>query len=143
MKTIANFLAGKGPQFNTIEVGNTVIDALSIMKTEETSFVIVTCNGKFKGIVTERDFAHKVILMNRSSRDTKVEDIMSDSLPTVSSNDSVDKCMMLMNSYKTRQLPVFDDFEFKGVVSINDLIVISMASTEYGGYIKSSSEKVF
>lgn len=143
MKTVSQILARIGPQFNTIDAETRVVDALSVMKMEQTSFIIVTRNGQYTGIVTERDYAQKVLLMGKSSHLTKVEDIMSCNLPAVSSGDPVEKCMMLMNAYKTRYLPVFDDFEFKAIITMQDIIALSMSDKEYDDLLRFNSEKVF
>lgn len=143
MKTVADILERKGPQFNVIEADVKVIDALSVMKTENHSYLIVTRNGSYAGIISERDYAQKVLLMGRSSYLTSVGEIMNCNLPTISAIDTVEKCMMLMNAYKTRYLPVFDAFDFKAVVTMNDLIRISMNNRFQEELAENSSEKIF
>ena len=143
MKTVANILHKKTSQFNAVEAGTNVMNALSLMNAADETFIIVTKEGKYAGLVTERDYAQKVILAGRSSHQTKVEEIMNCNLPTVSSNDSIEKCMMLMNAYKTRYLPVFEDFEFKNVITMKDLISLTIINKEYRDLLKYSSDKVF
>ena len=143
MKTVANILNKKVSHYNLVETGTNVMNALSLMNASPEGFIIVTRDGSYAGIVTERDYAQKVILAGKSSYQTKVEEIMNCNLPAVSSTDSIERCMMLMNAYRTRYLPVFDDFEFKNVITMNDLISLSIIRKEYRELVKNSSDKVF
>ena len=143
MKTVANILHKKTSRYNAVESGTNAMNALSLMNAADETFIVVTKEGNYAGIVTERDYAQKVILAGKSSHETKVEEIMNCNLPTVSSNDSIEKCMMLMNAYKTRYLPVFDDFEFKNVITMKDLISLTIINKEYRDLLKYSSDKVF
>ncbi len=140
--TVAEILIKKKPLHNVLEAENTVVDALSLMKTNDLSYIIALKNGQYAGIFSERDYAQKVLLMGKAAHSTKLKDVMSSNLPTVDSTDSVLQCMMLMNAYKTRFLPVFDSFQFKDVVSMNDLIRLSM-NKEHEELLSFSSEKVF
>ena len=143
MKTVAEILARKKPPHNMLEADTRVIDALSLMKTIDHNYIIVLKDGRYAGIFTERDYAQKVILMGKGDHATKLEDIMSSNLPTVSSEDTVENCMMLMNAHKTRYLPVFNDFNFVDVITMNDLIRISMNNKEHEELVGYSSEKIF
>ena len=143
MKTVDNILNKKASQCNMVEEGTNVMNALSLMNAADETFIVVTKNGDYAGIVTERDYAQKVILAGRSSHQTTVEEIMNCNLPTVCSTDSIEKCMMLMNAYRTRYLPVFDDFEFKNVITMKDLINLTLINKEYRDLLKYSSDKVF
>ena len=131
MINVASILQSKGPQFNTLEARTQVIDALAVMKSENLDYIIVTKNGKYTGIFCERDYAQKVILMGRASRSTEIGDIMTTSLPSVCYKDSIEICMTLMTAYKTRFLPVFEEFEFEGVITMNDLIRAEMFKKEH------------
>ena len=117
--------------------------ALSLMNASHETFIIVTRDDRYAGIVSERDYAQKVVLAGKSSQQTNVEEIMNCNLPTVSSTDSIERCMMLMNAYRTRYLPVFDEFEFTNVITMNDLISLSIINKEYRDLVKNSSDKVF
>lgn len=143
MKTIADLAVVKGPQTNMVEANTPVIDAFSMMTTNNLSYIVVSRNGTYAGIFTERDYAQKVIMMGREWHTTKVEDVMSDNLPTISSGETVENCMRLMNAFHTRFLPVFDGFEFKTVISMNDLILISVNNKEHVELLRCSSDKVF
>lgn len=130
MTTVEDILYKKGPHFNKLECSTHVIDALTIMKAENLSYTIVTKKGEYEGIFTERDYAQKVILMGRASGTTTIDEIMSRHLPCVSYNDTIEDCLYLMNAHSTHYLPVFEDFEFKGVITMNDLIGESIDKKE-------------
>ncbi len=130
MRTLNEILQQKGPHFNYIDAEATVLEALTLMKTENISYLIVRQNGEYSGIISERDYAHKVILMNKHSDSTKVEEIMTKDIPIVTGGDTADQCMILMNASKSRYLPVFDCSEFKGVITIHDLMREAIAQNE-------------
>lgn len=122
MCTVSKILSKQGPQNNFIDANATVLEALSAMECENLSYLVVVYCGKYVGLFSERDYARKVILQGRYSQTTLVKEVMSADLPVVSSTDTAEYCMMLMNAYKARYLPVFDEFEFKAVVTVNDLV---------------------
>jgi len=99
-----------------------VREALRIMAENDIGSVVVIDNGLFEGIMTERDYSRKIILMNRNSRDTQVSEIMSRNLPKVSPTDTIEYCMELMNNNHIRYLPVFENDQLTGIISISDLI---------------------
>lgn len=133
MRTVSEILKQKGPQFNYIDAEATVFEAISLMKTENISYLIVREKGEYAGIVSERDYTHKVILQNKHSDTTLVKDIMSKDLPVVGLSHTAEQCMMLINSSKSRYLPVFDGLEFKGVITIHDLMREAIAANEKPG----------
>jgi len=106
----------------TVSPETTVLEALKIMAEKNIGSVMVTREGEYLGIVTERDYSRKVILKGKSSTDTPVSEIMSDDLPRVNPYDTVDFCMELMSDRNIRYLPVFDNAQLIGIVSINDLV---------------------
>ena len=130
MRTVNEILKQKGPQFNYIDAKRTVLEAISLMKTENISYLIVRESGVYAGIVCERDYTHKVILQDKHSDTTVVKDIMCKDLPVAALTDTAEQCMMLMNSSKSRYLPVFDGVEFKGVITIHDLMREAIAANE-------------
>jgi signal-transduction protein with cAMP-binding, CBS, and nucleotidyltransferase domain len=143
MTNVASILKRKGPQFNSLEARTHVIDALAVMKSENLDYIIVTKNGKYVGLFLERDYAQKVVLMGRASKSTEIGEIMTANLPHVCYNDKVEVCMMLMTAYRTRFLPVFEEFEFKGVITMNDLIREEMFKKEHQAHGDFAEEKVF
>jgi CBS domain-containing protein len=130
MRTISEILENKGRQFNYIDANVTVLEALSVMKVENFSYVIVTDKGKYAGIFSENDYARKVILMDKNSATTLVREVMAADLPMITGKDAGELGMRLMNIHRTRYIPVFDDFEFKGVLTINDLMREAIADAE-------------
>lgn len=122
MPTIASILNKKGPVFNNLEATTPVIDALAIMNSQNLSYMVVTTAGEFAGLFTERDYTQKVALMGKSAITTEVGEVASKDVPRLEPTDSLEKSMYLMNCYKTTHLPVFDAFEFRGVVTLNDVV---------------------
>ena len=100
-------------------------------------------NGKYMGIMTELDYSRKVILKGKSSTHTEVSEIMSDDLPRVTPNDSIDYCMKLMSDKNIRYLPVFENDMIIGIISINDVVKETILSqqetiTQLKDYLHSS-----
>jgi|SRR5579871_3242398 len=123
MKKVADILLHKGSHITSVGSGTTVLEALKIMADQNIGSVMIMDDGKYLGIMTERDYSRKVILKGKSSTDTKVMEIMSEDLPRVSPSDTVEFCMQLMSDKNIRYLPVFDNAGLlSGIVSINDLV---------------------
>ena len=122
MSKIKEILQKKGPNFNVVTPDTKVVEALNIMKSENLSYVVVMQDGKYLGIMSERDYTHKIKLQGKQSETTVVKDIMSTDYPVVGFDEQLQRCMVLMNFYKTRYLPIFDEMEFKGVLTMNDLM---------------------
>lgn len=122
MRTVADILANKPPVFNSISPKAKVIEGLQLMNSVNLSYLVVKDGETFCGIFSERDYSRNVILKGLHSDSTNVEQVMSVSLPMVSLRTTVEDCMRLLNSHKTRYLIVFFDNEFKGVVTINDVL---------------------
>ena len=130
MRTVADILENKAPAFNTIGPDAKVIEALQMMNSVNLSYLIVMKDGTFDGIFSERDYSRNVILKGLHSDSCPVSEVMSTSLPMVDLDESVEKCMQLLNTHKTRYLLVFDNKEFKGVVTINDVLREAIANKE-------------
>lgn len=122
MRTVANILINKPPVFNFVEPDAKVIEALHIMNSVNLSYLVVYQNDTFYGIFSERDYSRNVILKGLHSDTCTVKEVMSVSLPVIAMQDTVERCMQLLNIHKTRYLIVFDDNKFKGVVTINDVL---------------------
>jgi CBS domain-containing protein len=112
----------KGPVFNVVTPDTKVVDALTIMKTENLSYVVVMQDGNYLGIMSERDYTHKIKLQGKKSETTTVKDIMSSDYPVVGYEEDLQRCMVLMNVYKTRYLPIFEEMNFQGILTMNDLM---------------------
>jgi CBS domain-containing protein len=129
-KKVADVLLRKGSHITTVSPETTVLEALHIMADENIGSVMVLQDGHYLGIVTERDYSRKVVLNGKSSTDTNVTDIMSSDLPRVTANDTVDYCMQLMSDKNIRYLPVFDDNQVTGIISINDVVKETILSQQ-------------
>jgi predicted transcriptional regulator len=130
MRTVADILHKKSPVFNQIDADAKVIQGLQLMNSVNLSYLVVMKEDHFQGIFSERDYSRNVILKGLHSDTTHIKEVMSTSLPFVSSTDTVEHCMQLLNSHKTRYLIVFDDEVFRGVITINDVLREALASKE-------------
>ena len=122
MSSVANILAKKSRGVVTVPSTTSVYDALKIMSEKNIGSVVVADGGAYLGIVTERDYARKVILLNKHSDHTAVAEIMSTDLPQVNPRDSHERCMALMAERNVRYLPVFENGAMVGIISILDVI---------------------
>ncbi|MGZ3838108.1 MAG: CBS domain-containing protein [Flavisolibacter sp.] len=123
MLTVRNVIETKPKPFNITTSGTLVIDALNLLNSVNLSYLIVMDNGEYKGVFSERDYSRNVILKGRASNSTKVEEVMTKDLPVVGFDDTVEHCMHLMNSHKTRYLLAYDAHnKFAGIITIHDLL---------------------
>jgi Predicted signal-transduction protein containing cAMP-binding and CBS domains len=130
MRTVQDIFNSKQKPFNTISPDGLVIDALNQLNTINLSYLIVMDQDAFKGIFCERDYSRNVILKGRASSTTRVEEVMTTDLPLVELTDTVEHCMNMMNSHKTRYLLCFKNQEFVGVITIHDLLRQVLANKE-------------
>ena len=130
MRSVANILQNKPPAFNVIQADAKVIEALHLMNSVNLSYLVVMQGDHFAGIFSERDYSRNVILKGLHSDTCAVKEVMSISLPTVGMQDTVEDCMEMLNSYKTRYLIVFNDQQFKGIVTINDVLREALQNKE-------------
>jgi CBS domain-containing protein len=123
MKSVAQILKSKPEQaVFTIAPSDSVYDAVKAMADKAVGALLVMDAGKIIGIVTERDYARKIVLMGRSSKDTPVRDIMTAPVMYVRPDQSNEECMALMTDNRLRHLPVMDGGRLVGLVSIGDLV---------------------
>lgn len=123
MTTVTALLHDKsGQSVQTLPPDASVLEAIRLMAEYSIGSVLVAEAGRPVGIVTERDYARKVILMGRSSADTRLSDVMSSPVLSVASSDSIEHCMQMMTDHKIRHLPVLDGDSLAGMVSIGDLL---------------------
>jgi CBS domain-containing protein len=130
MKTVAQLLKLKAQdhqQVHTIGPSQTVLQALTLMAEKNIGALPVVENGQVVGVVSERDYARKMILKGRSSVGTPVRDIMSAPVITVDSQRSVEDCMGIMTNSHLRHLPVVDEGQLLGLLSIGDLVKEAIA----------------
>lgn len=121
-KTVSNLLADKGTIVWSVDADASVYEALEFMAEKDVGALVVLEDGQLAGIISERDYARKVILLDRGSRETRVDEIMTRDVITVSPRDSVAECMELMTEHHIRHLPVIDDEALSGIVSIGDVV---------------------
>ena len=122
MKTLKQLLEAKGREVYTIEPGARVFDALKMMADKGVGALMVTEGGRIAGVVSERDYARKVILLGKSSHELQVREIMTGKVITVDPGQSVEECMALMTEKRIRHLPVTEGERLVGVLSIGDLV---------------------
>lgn len=123
MKSVKDILARKGSEVIAVPASTTVLNVLRLMAEKNIGSVVVTGDGAYLGLVTERDYARKIILMGKHSDETTAGDIISANLPRITPKSSIDECMLLMSENNIRYLPVFDANEqLCGIISINDVV---------------------
>jgi CBS domain-containing protein len=123
MKTVAHVLKSKPDQtIYTITPTASVFDAVKLMAEKSIGALVVKEGEKVIGIITERDYARKIVLMARSSTDTPVRDIMTSSVMYVRPDQASEECMVLMTENRLRHLPVMDGGKLIGLISIGDLV---------------------
>jgi CBS domain-containing protein len=122
MRKVADILNRKGASAVAVTPDTKVIEALTIMAEKNIGSILVMDGGEYLGIITERDYSRKIALKHKSSTDTKVSEIMSTDLPSVTPSDSVEQCMQLMSANNIRYLPVFEDYRLSGIVSMSDVV---------------------
>jgi CBS domain-containing protein len=122
LDTIGSILGKKPGGLWTVPPYASVYEAIALMAAKSVGAVLVVADHQLLGIVSERDYARKVILQGRSSKDTRVAEIMTADLITVSPEDTVDECMQIVTHHRIRHLPVLDRGKLAGIVSIGDLV---------------------
>jgi len=130
-KTVGNIIDTKGTDVWSIDIDVSVYEALEEMAARNVGALVVTRDGTLVGILSERDYARKVILQSRASRETLVSDIMTPDPVTVSRGHSVGTCMQLMTDKRIRHLPVVEDGTLVGVVSIGDVVRALIEEQEF------------
>ncbi|MFZ9240230.1 MAG: CBS domain-containing protein [Chitinophagaceae bacterium] len=122
MKKIADIFKRKGTNNIVISPDEPVLNALKIMAEKNIGSVVVMNGQQYMGLITERDYARKVILHGKSSSDLTVGEIMSSFLPKASLQSTMEECMEVMTNHNIRYLPVFEEDTYIGVVSIIDVV---------------------
>jgi len=131
MRLVQDILNDKGHDVFTVDPDATIFSAIEAMADRRIGALLVMRGGKPLGIVTERDYARRVALEGRSSRDSKVRDIMSTRVLCVAPDRTVEDCMALMTDKRARHLPVVDRKEVIGLISIGDLVKATIAEQQF------------
>jgi len=122
MRTVRHLLDAKSPEVFAIGPDAPVIDAVRLMAEKGIGALLVMQGGRLAGILSERDYARKVVLQGRASSTTPVRDIMTADVVSVGLDDSAERCMQIVTESRIRHLPVVDRDAVLGVVSIGDLV---------------------
>ena len=130
-KTVQQLLVEKGTHVSTVAPDASVYEALERMAADDIGALVVSTGGRLAGMLSERDYARKVILVGRASRDTLVRDVMTEEVITVGPADTVSRCMQIMTDHRVRHLPVMDGGELVGLVSIGDLVKTIIADQAF------------
>lgn len=130
MSRINDILIRKGNNAISVLPGTSVFDALKVMAENNIGSVVVMQDEKFLGIITERDYSRKVVLKGKNSSDTKVDEVMTSEFPLLKPNDTVEYCMELLTKNNIRYLPVFEEKNLAGIISISDVVKETILSQQ-------------
>jgi len=122
MSTIREILKEKGSDVWSVTTENTVYEALSLMAEKSIGAVLVIDNNTLKGVMSERDYARKIILEGKSSKDVLVGEIMSPRVIYIDIDTNIEECMALMINKRVRHLPVYENNNLAGIISIGDVV---------------------
>ena len=131
MKTIKEILDDKGHDVSTIGPEETVLDALKLMAEKELGALVVMEEGKLKGLISERDYARKVILKGRTSLETKVREVMTQKVVCATLRRTAEEVMAVMTEKRVRHLPIIDEKQVVGLVSIGDLVKAIISDQQF------------
>jgi CBS domain-containing protein len=127
---VTSLLRMKGPGLWSISPDSTVYEAIEKMAEKGIGALVVLHEGRFEGIISERDYARKIVLKNKHSQETRVREIMSTAALFVKPEDSVSECMRMMTAHRVRHLPVLEGERVTGILSIGDLVNWIIGSQE-------------
>ncbi len=131
MKSAKELLQSKSRSLCTVGPDARVIDALKLMADKDIGALLVVDNDKLVGIVSERDYARKIVLLGKTSQDTPVREIMTERVVCVKPGNTVEECMALMTDKRVRHLPVIENDKLIGVLSIGDLVKETIAEQQF------------
>ncbi len=131
MKTVREILLKKGNQVWTVSPDTTVFTALQLMAEKNTGALLVMKDDKVLGILSERDYARKVVLLGKFSKDILVQEIMSSSILYVEPSFSTEECMAIMIDKRVRHLPVMENEKLSGIISIGDVVKAVIDEKEF------------
>jgi CBS domain-containing protein len=122
MGKVRNIIQTKGNAVFSVQSGITVYNALELMFEKSIGALLVVDNGKFVGIFTERDYARKLILKGKSSKETLIREVMTERPITVALDTSIEDCMKIMSDKKIRHLPIMENEKLLGLISVGDVV---------------------
>jgi len=131
MRTVKELLDDKGHEIFSIRPDASVYDAIKVMAEKGVGALIVMDGGQLVGILSERDYARKIILLGRSSKETPVRDIMTSKVVCAHPDRKIDECMAVMTDKRIRHLPIHDGEKLVGIVSIGDLVKVIIAEQKF------------
>jgi len=131
MKTVSTLLQSKGGDVWSVSPGTMVYDALALMAEKNVGALLVVEGDRLVGIFSERDYARKVILHGKSSRQTPVGEIMTSKVVYVRPEQTIEECMALMTDKRIRHLPVLEGDRLAGVISIGDVVKAIISEQEF------------
>lgn len=122
MKTVKHILKNKPAVVYSVSQEASVFEALNMMMEKNISALLIVDDGSLQGIFTERDYARKIILQGRSSKETRIHEVMTKHPHTITQDEAIDRCMQLMTNNHFRHLPVMENDTVIGMLSIGDLV---------------------
>ena len=128
---VVKLLKSKKSEIISVSPETNVFDALQVMSEKNIGAVLVTENKKLVGILSERDYARKVILAGKTSKETKVKEIMTSNVICVQPEQLIEECMAIMSSKHIRHLPVMENGELAGIISIRDVVTAIISEKEF------------
>jgi CBS domain-containing protein len=131
VKTVRDILKVKGHNVWSVEAGSTVFAALGLMAEKEVGALVVMDGGRLAGIISERDYARKVVLLGRTSPNTLVKEIMTSHVAYTHLDQSIEECMAIMTDKRIRHLPVIEEGKLVGIISIGDLVKSIIADQQF------------
>lgn len=131
MLTVNRVLEGKGSQVWVVGPDDTVLEALKLMADRGVGALVVVGERGVMGMFSERDYARKVVLKGKASKDTKVRDVMSEKVYYVDPTRDIEECMAIMTNRAIRHLPVMFDGQLVGLVSIGDVVKAMISEREF------------
>ena len=131
MKTVRDILKVKGHNVWSVEAGATVFEALGLMAEKEVGALVVMDGARLAGIISERDYARKIVLLGRTSPNTLVKEIMTSHVAYTHLEQSIEECMAIMTDKRIRHLPVIEEGKLVGIISIGDLVKSIIADQKF------------
>jgi CBS domain-containing protein len=131
VKNVRDILREKGTAVYSVSPDDTVYDALKLMAEKNVGALVVLDGDRLAGIISERDYARKIVLKDKLSKETKVKEIMTIEMVIITPAMDLDECMELMTENRTRHLPVVEDDRVLGIISIGDVVKGIMDHKEF------------